>query len=106
MPTSDESLGTKLTRFMQQLADQIDVTRNATERARLVRLHRKASGELQVLIDKTVPTTIDEYTKATVALEAANVALTDAHEDIKKVAKAITLAGRAISAIAKLVAVI
>src|SRR5438552_940008 len=106
MTTPDESLGAKLTRFMQQLADLIDVTRNAKQRARLVRLHRRASGKLQALIDKTVATTTPEYTKATSALEEANAALTEAHKDIKKVAKAIKLAGGAISAIAKLIAVI
>src|SRR5438105_268061 len=106
MTPPDESLGVKLTRFMQQLADQIDVTRNAKQRARLVRLHRRASVKLQALIDKTVPATIEEYANATAALEEANVALRDAHKDIKKVAKAITSAGRAISAIAKLAAVI
>jgi hypothetical protein len=106
MTTSDESLGVKLTRFMQQLADQIDVTRNSKQRARFVGLHRKASGKLQALIDKIVPETIAEYAKATAALEEANAALRDAHKDIKKVAKAITLAARAIGAIAKLVAVV
>lgn len=102
----DDSLGARLTKFMQQLAEQIDATRNATERAKLVALHRKASGQLQDLIDKTVPTAMEEYAQATAALEAASDALREAHKDIKKVAKAIKVAGQAISTVAKLAATI
>lgn len=106
MPTSDESLGARLTRFMQQLAEQIDVTRTPREREQLVALHRDASRQLQDLIDKTVPTAMQEYARATAALEDANKALREAHDDIAKVAEAIEVAGKAISVVAKLVAMI
>lgn len=104
MPTSDESLGARLTRFMQQLAEQIDVTRDPGERKQLVALHRDASSQLQDLVDKTVPLAMQEYAQATVALDEASTALREARDDIAKVTRAISVAGKAIGAIAKLVA--
>jgi predicted translin family RNA/ssDNA-binding protein len=106
MPTANDSLGARLTGFMQQLAEQIDVTRDAQEREKLVTLHRDASRQLQDLIDKTVPTAMREYAQATAALEDANKALREARDDIAKIAKAIEIAGKAISVVAKLVAMI
>ncbi len=104
MPTSSGSLGARLTQFMQQLAEQIDVTRNAQERDRLIALHRDASAQLQDLIDKTVPTAIQEYAEATAALDEASATLREARADIAKITRAIETAGRAIGAVARVVA--
>jgi len=104
--TAGTTLGAQLTKFMRQLADQVDVTKSAGDREKLRKLHRKAARQLQELIDKTVPPALAEYETATEALDAANEALKKSQKDIGKVADAITMAGRALSALAKLVALL
>lgn len=101
-----DTLGSQLSTLMQQLANEIDRTKNAKRRRAIVRLQRKAAKQLQNLIDKTVPRTRQEYVEATEALANATEALKEARKDIEKVAKGIRLAGRAISSVAKLVAVL
>jgi hypothetical protein len=96
------TLGTSLSRTMQELTRIIEESEGEEERQKALAQLRRAHRMLDVLVDEMVKRRAPEYEAATSALGEANDALAATRRDIAKVAEALRKVAQALSVVAKL----
>jgi hypothetical protein len=98
----DQTLGTSLSKTMQELTRLIEDCEDDEERKRALAQLRQTHRMLDVLVDETVKRNAPEYEAATAALAEANSALVKARKDIAKIADALEKSAKALKMVAKL----
>jgi hypothetical protein len=100
------TLGTSLSKTMQELTRIIEESEDAEERKKALAQLRRTHRMLDVLVDETVKKNAPEYEAATKALGEANAALVAARKEIATVAQALQKVAKALGLLAKLAKVL
>jgi short-subunit dehydrogenase involved in D-alanine esterification of teichoic acids len=95
------TLGTSLSKTMQELTRIVEDCEDDDERQRALTQLRRTHRMLDVLVDQTVKKNAPEYEAATTALTQANDALVKARKEIATVAEAIQKVAKALGLVAK-----
>jgi hypothetical protein len=98
----EPTLGTSLSKVMQELTRIIEDSEDEEERGDALAHLRRAHRMLDVLVDETVKKNWPEYEAATNALGQANDALVAARKEIATVAEAMGKVAKALGLLAKL----